>query len=76
MAMNPNSTPLSLFMYRLKAPDTRRQYPARLKRFFDFVGITDSGLEGQCENFVKMAVQDPRKPFELIIPLYTKKDKL
>ena len=28
--------PLSSFMYGLKAPETRRQWPARLKKFFDF----------------------------------------
>jgi hypothetical protein len=46
---------------------TRRQYPARLKRFLDFVKIACSDLEAQCENFVNLAVRDPRQAFELII---------
>jgi hypothetical protein len=30
---------LSNFMYALKAPETRRQWPRRLKPFFDFLPI-------------------------------------
>jgi hypothetical protein len=62
-----NSSPLGLFMYRLRAPDTRRQYPARLKRFFDFSQIEGSDLEQQCQNFVKGAALDQKYAFELLV---------
>jgi hypothetical protein len=39
---------LSNFMYALKAPETRRQWPRRLKPFFDFLKI-EGGLECQAE---------------------------
>ena len=29
--------PLEMFMYALKAPESKRQYPKRLKVFFDFL---------------------------------------
>jgi hypothetical protein len=64
--MELNSSPFSLFMYRLKA-DTGRQYPARLKRIFDFSQITGFDLEQQYENFVKSAAQDSRYAFVLIV---------
>ena len=65
--MEHTSSPLSLFMFALKAPDTRRQYPARLKRFLDFSQISGRDLEQQCQNFVKNATQDSRYVFGLIV---------
>ena len=48
---------LSNFMYALKAPETRRQWPRRLKPFFDFLKI-EGDLEHQAEYFVIKARQD------------------
>lgn len=31
--------PLQNFLYALKAPDSKRQYPRRLEYFFDYLGI-------------------------------------
>jgi hypothetical protein len=31
--------PLSQFLYALKAPETKRQWPNRLKVIFDFLGL-------------------------------------
>lgn len=31
--------PLNVFLYALKSSESKRQYPARLKKFFDFIGI-------------------------------------
>ena len=39
MALEQEVNPLSQFMYSLKAPETRRQWPQRLKRFIDFLKI-------------------------------------
>ncbi len=37
--------PMTIFMYTLKAPDTRRQYPQRFKMFLDYLK-----LEGALED--------------------------
>jgi len=39
MALDQQSSPLSQFMYSLKATETRRQWPQRLKMFFEFLKI-------------------------------------
>ena len=46
-----------MFTYALRAPETRRQYPRRLKVFFDFLwpGLT---LIKQAANFVQTAKKD------------------
>jgi hypothetical protein len=45
------------FMY-CNSPSTQRQYPKRLKIFFDFVGIEGNDLEEQGQNFLDKARQD------------------
>ena len=46
--------PLEMFMYALKAPESKRQYPKRLKVFFEFLRfnneLTHSDLENQWSN--------------------------
>jgi hypothetical protein len=37
MAATQEKDPLNQFMYSLKAPETKRQWPRRLKVLFDFV---------------------------------------
>jgi hypothetical protein len=39
--------PLSMFMYGLRAKESRRQYPKRFKVFMDFCGL-DGSLENQA----------------------------
>lgn len=41
--------PISNFLYGLKSADGRRQYPARLKVFLDFVGLKGSLAEQASE---------------------------
>ena len=45
---------LEMFMYALKAPESKRQYPKRLKVFFEFLRfnneLTHSDLENQWSN--------------------------
>src|SRR5829696_6757557 len=40
------------------SPSTQRQYPKRLKLFFDFAGIEGNDLEEQGQNFLDKARQD------------------
>ena len=46
--------PLATFMYGLRAPDTRRQYPRRFQYFLDFLRIPGT-LEEQAKQFVLKA---------------------
>ena len=48
---------MSTFMYALKAPDTKRQYPRRFQYFLNFLGIPGK-LEQQAEAFVLNASQN------------------
>jgi integrase len=45
---------MSAFLYALKAPESRRQYPKRLKVLFDYIGLVEP-LENQAVEFVKRA---------------------
>ena len=51
-------------MYALKAPESKRQYPKRLKVFFEFLRfnneLTHSELENQCLEFMTKSQTDPR----------------
>jgi hypothetical protein len=49
--------PLSVFMYALKAPETRRQWPRRLKIFFDFLKLEEP-LEEQAKQFLDKTKQN------------------
>ena len=48
--------PLEMFMYALKAPESKRQYLKRLKVFLDFLTfkneLSHSELENQCKEFI------------------------
>jgi hypothetical protein len=51
------SHPLSIFLYALKAPETKRQYPRRLKVFLDFLKL-DGTLKQQSKEFLEKAKQN------------------
>ena len=46
--------PLQNFLYALKAPDSKRQYPRRLEYFFDYLGL-DGTLREKCIVFYNQA---------------------
>lgn len=50
--------PLQNFLYALKAPDSKRQYPRRLEYFFDYLGLQGS-LKEKCLIFYEQAKQEP-----------------
>ena len=56
--------PLQMFMYALKAPESKRQYPKRLKVFLDFLTskneLIHSDLENQCIEFMTKSNTDPK----------------
>ena len=47
------TNPLSQFFYALKAPETKRQWPNRLKVVFDFLGFSGN-LDEQAKQFVTL----------------------
>ena len=49
--------PLQNFLYALKAPDSKRQYPRRLEYFFDYLGLTGT-LKEKCITFYNQAKTD------------------
>ena len=56
--------PLAMFMYALKAPESKRQYPKRLKVFLDFLTskneLSHSDLENQCIEFMTKSQTNPK----------------
>jgi hypothetical protein len=44
-------------MYALKSSESRRQYPRRLKLFFDFIGLSGT-LSEQAVDFLKRSKAD------------------
>src|SRR5215204_5788516 len=56
--------PLAMFMYALKAPESKRQYPKRLKVFLDFLTFKNelscSDLENQCKEFMTKSQTDQK----------------
>ena len=56
-AQYEEENPLSVFLYALKAPETKRQYPRRLKVFLDFLKL-DGTLEQQSKEFLEKAKQN------------------
>jgi hypothetical protein len=50
---------MTAFMYALRAPDTKRQYPRRSKVFLDFLK-TQGTIEEQAKQFVLKARANPQ----------------
>jgi hypothetical protein len=57
MLLQEEKDPMSRFTYALKAPETRRQYPNRLKLFFDYLGIKGP-IGEQAKEFLIRAKND------------------
>ena len=47
--------PMDNFLYALRAPETKRKYPRRLKFFFDFVFPKIFIIQEQAAEFIKNA---------------------
>jgi len=52
--------PMAVFMYALKAPESKRQYPKRFKMFLDFLKIPGD-LDTQAKSFLSEARPNPVK---------------
>jgi hypothetical protein len=51
---------MTRFTYALKSPETRRQYPRRLKVFLDFLNPDGISLDEQALQFLSKVRDDPR----------------
>ena len=51
--------PLAMFLYALKAPETKRQYPRRFKVFLDFLKL-EGTFEEQTKQFLMKARTNPQ----------------
>lgn len=64
MTLLDQGNPLAMFMYALKAPESKRQYPKRLKVFLDFLTskneLLHSDLENQCKEFMTKSQIDSK----------------
>jgi hypothetical protein len=59
MSLTEQQDPMSVFLYALKAPESRRQYPRRFKMFLDFLKLQGS-IEEQAMEFLTKARQNPQ----------------
>jgi hypothetical protein len=50
--------PMAVFLYAVKSPESKRQYPRRFKMFLDFLGLRGI-LDEQAKEFLRNAKQDP-----------------
>jgi hypothetical protein len=58
MTQKESLDPMSNFMYALQSTATKRQYPRRLKLFFDFCFNNSYDLESQAIQFLKKSKDD------------------
>jgi hypothetical protein len=50
--------PLSNFLYALRAPETKRQYPRRFKMFLDYLGL-EGDLNDQAKKLLAKVKSNP-----------------
>jgi hypothetical protein len=58
--------PIAVFMYALKAAESRRQYPRRFKIFLDYLKL-EGGLEEQAKQFLSKATESQQRAEEALI---------
>lgn len=58
--MHRNKKPMTIFTYALKAPESKRQYPRRLKMFLDYLRL-EGNLEEQAEQLYSKATENAKE---------------
>jgi integrase len=59
--------PWSLYIYAMKSPVTRNRYQTRLAKFFDFIELAGSTLDGKARIFAKRSKIDSNWAFNNIL---------
>ena len=52
--------PLAMFMYALKAPESKRQYPKRFEKFLDYLKL-EGTFEDKALSFYKKAIENQKE---------------
>ena len=58
MTTKEEADPMDVFRYRLRAPDTKRQYPRRFHYFLNFLKLPAT-LDEQAKQFIIKAKENP-----------------
>jgi integrase len=51
--------PMAVFLYAVKSPESKRQYPRRFKMFLDFLNLSGD-LQNQAKEFLRNAKANPK----------------
>ena len=57
--MSITNDPIAVFLYAVKSPESKRQYPRRFKMFLDFLGFSGA-LDDQAREFLRNAKANPK----------------
>ena len=57
--MSITNDPMAVFLYAVKSPESKRQYPRRFKMFLDFLGF-GGALDCQAREFLRNAKANPK----------------
>ena len=72
--VSPIQDPFQSFLYALKAPETKRKYPQRLKFFLDFI-YPGLDLNGQAREYTKRAKGDDQFVYSTFIQFILEQNK-
>ena len=63
------SIAINALISTLPSLDSQRQYPSRLKPFFDFADVSSSSLGEKADHFVQKTKDNPAKLAEILLAL-------
>ena len=53
------NNPMAVFLYAVKSPESKRQYPRRFKMFLDFLHLPGD-IQDQAKEFLRNAKTNPK----------------
>jgi hypothetical protein len=59
LAISRQTTPVEFAFMSVRTPTTKKQYPRRLKRFFDYLSLEGNTAEEQAKTFLARAMKEP-----------------
>jgi hypothetical protein len=76
LAISRQTTPVDFAFMSVRSPTTKKQYPRRLKQFFDFIGgLSGDTVEEQALAFLAQAKREPEYWVEDSILLFVNHQK-
>jgi hypothetical protein len=58
IAISRHTTPVDFAFMSIRSPTTKKQYPRRLKQFFDYMSLEGNTLEEQAQTFLAGAKKE------------------